>query len=287
MQKAKKKTPGTLYLVATPIGNLGDMTMRAIETLKKVDIIACEDTRHTRKLLNHFQIPGKLVSYHEHNEAKRSEELASKLADGLSIALVSDAGTPAINDPGSVIIKRSHDIGANVVPIPGAVAFVNAVIISGLPADSIFFGGFFPSKKGDRLRRLREVESVPATLVFYESPRRVERSLKDCLEVLGNRKAAIVKELTKIHEQVIIGKIKDLLNEISSANLRGEFVLIFDRESGQDADASSAGSFQKKYADLTEKGIDRKSALKVLAKEFGISRSEAYRLVQIGDKEGK
>ena len=194
---------GTLYLVATPIGNLQDISLRALETLKTVDLIACEDTRHTRKLLNYFNISNKLVSYHEHNEQQRAEELAEILLEGKSIAIVSDAGTPAICDPSFRIVQKGIEIGAKVVPIPGAVAFVNALIVSGLPTDSIFFGSFLPSKKGERRKRLEETKSIPATLCFYESPHRLAKSLIDCLEILGNRNAAVVRELTKIHEEII------------------------------------------------------------------------------------
>src|SRR5512140_1541877 len=169
--------PGTLYLVATPIGNLQDITLRAIETLRSVDVIACEDTRHTRNLLTHLRISKKLISYHEHNEFERAEELADRLLAGESIAIVSDAGTPGISDPGFRIVQRAAEIGIAVVPIPGAVAFVNAAAASGLPTDSLFFGGFLPAKKGERRKRLAMVQDIPATLIFYEAPHRLAKSL--------------------------------------------------------------------------------------------------------------
>ncbi len=197
--------PGTLYLVATPIGNLADISSRALQTLEAVDFIACEDTRHTGKLLNHFGIKKKLVSYHEHNENARTEEFAELLKQGKSIAVVSDAGTPAICDPALRVVQKAHEIGAKVVAIPGAVAFVNALVVSGLPTDSVFFGGFLPSKKTERRKRLSEVSAIPATLLFYETPHRLSKSLIDCLENLGNRKAAVVREMTKIHEEIILG----------------------------------------------------------------------------------
>src|SRR5260221_10023576 len=177
--------PGTLYLVATPIGNLQDITLRAIETLRSVDLIACEDTRHTRNLLNHFRISNRTVSYHEHNEQERAEELADRLVAGESIAIVADAGTPGICDPGFRIVQRAIEIGAPIVPIPGAAAFVSAAVVSGLATDSIFFCGFFPAKKGERRKRLEEVANIPATLIFYEAPHRLAKSLVDCLEILG------------------------------------------------------------------------------------------------------
>ena len=191
--------PGTLYLVATPIGNLQDITLRALETLRVVDLIACEDTRHTRNLLNHFRISNRTVSYHEHNEQERAEELADRLIRGESIAIVSDAGTPGICDPGFRIVQRAIEIGAPVVPIPGPAAFVNAVVASGIATDSLFFGGFLPAKKGERRKRLEELRDIPATLVFYEAPHRLARSLLDCYEVLGDRQASVARELTKLH----------------------------------------------------------------------------------------
>lgn len=269
---------GTIYLVATPIGNLQDFTFRAVETLKKVDLIACEDTRHTRKLLNHYEIKNKLVSYHEHNEQARSAEFTALLENGKSIAVVSDAGTPAICDPAFRIVQTAHEIGANVVSIPGAVAFVSGLIISGLPTDSIFFGGFLPSKNGERLSRLKEVKDVPATLVFYETPHRITKSLADCAAVLGNRQAAVVRELTKLHEENIRGN----LNELAARNLqlKGEIVLVIGRESAESKveGAESEKTLAERIADLEAEGINHKLALKKAAKEFGLGKSEAYRL---------
>lgn len=272
---------GTLYLIATPIGNLGDMSPRAVETLRSVDVIACEDTRHTSKLLNHFEIQNRLVSYHEHNETERSEELAAILMKGGSVGLVSDAGTPAINDPGSVVVQKARSIGARVVSIPGPVAFVNAVIISGLPTDSIFFGGFLPSKQGDRRKRLAETAAIPATLVFYESPHRISRSIADCLDVLGNRKAVVVREMTKLHEEAISGDLSEIKEHFLSAKSRGEYVLIIDRERAGQEKRSSPSSLQERVAELETSGHDSRSALKLAAKEYGLSRSEAYRMIHL------
>lgn len=269
---------GTLYLVATPIGNLQDFTFRAVETLKTVDLIACEDTRHTRKLLNHYEIKNKLVSYHEHNENERAKEFAELLENGKSIAVVSDAGTPAICDPAFRIVQKAHEIGANVVAVPGAVAFVNALIISGLPTDSVFFGGFLPSKKGERLNRLKEAKEIPATLVFYETPHRIAPALADCLAILGNREAAIVRELTKLHEETIRANLADLVER--DLQLKGEIVLVIGQEISETAEFAiiSEKSLSARIAELEEAGIDRKNALKKAAKEFGVSRSEAYRI---------
>lgn len=281
-----KIMPGTLYLVATPIGNLSDISGRALQTLRTVDVIACEDTRRTGKLLHHFGISKKLVSYHEHNENARSEELAEMLGEGKSIAVVSDAGTPAICDPALIIVRKAREIGATVTAIPGAVAFVNALIVSGLPTDSIFFGGFLPSKKTDRRKRLEEVKAIPATLVFYETPHRIQKSLIDCLEILGNRKTAVVREITKLHEEIILGNLEELAERFSQNVVKGEIVLVFDRTEVQSpkSKAQSPQSIVSRVAELEKEGLDRKLALKKAAKEFGLPRSEAYRILQAEKK---
>ena len=274
---------GTLYLVATPIGNLQDISFRALETLRTVDVIACEDTRHTQKLLNHFSIKNRLVSYHEHNETQRAAELAEMLAEGKSIAVVSDAGTPAVCDPSFRIVEKAVEMGARVVPIPGAVAFVNALIVSGLPTDSVFFGGFLPSKKNERIRRFEEVREIPATLVFYETPHRIEKSLADALEILGNRKAALARELTKLHEEIIRGDLAEIFSKVTGNLLKGELVLLFDRKSNitKRLDVNKAGTLKSRLTELESEGLERKAALKKLAKEFGLSRSEVYRRLLI------
>jgi 16S rRNA (cytidine1402-2'-O)-methyltransferase len=274
--------PGTLYLVATPIGNLQDISLRALEILKTVDTIACEDTRHTRKLLTHFGFAAKLVSYHEHNERERAEELAEMLKQGKSIAVVSDAGTPAICDPSSRIVQKAIEIGAQVVPVPGAVAFVNALIASGLRSDSVFFGGFLPSKKGERQTRLQEVKDISATLVFYETPHRLAKSLADCLEILGNRKAAVARELTKLHEEIVRGDLQELAEKFSEKQTKGEIVLVIDRVNIQNlkSEIRSSKSLVLRFKELESEGFDHKTALKKAAKEFGLSKSEAYRQVK-------
>jgi 16S rRNA (cytidine1402-2'-O)-methyltransferase len=271
---------GTLYLVATPIGNLQDITFRAVEILKAVDLVACEDTRHTRKLLNHYDISNRLVSYHEHNEQQRAAELAERLREGKSIAVVSDAGTPAICDPAFRLVQKAHEIGARVVSIPGAAAFLSALIVSGLSTDSMFFGGFLPSKKSDRQKRLAEVKEIPATLVFYETPHRVAKSLADCAEILGSRKAAVARELTKLHEEIVRGNLDELTVIFSEKPVKGEIVLVIDREENQSpkSKVQSPKSFAARIEEL-EKDFDHKTALKKAAKEFGWSRSEAYRIL--------
>lgn len=275
--------PGTLYLVATPIGNLQDITLRALETLRSVDLIACEDTRHTRNLLNHFRISNRTISYHEHNEHERADELADRLIQGQSIAIVSDAGTPGISDPGFSIVQRAIEIGASVVSIPGAVAFVNAVVASGIATDSLFFGGFLPAKKGERQKRLTEFRDIPATLIFYEAPHRLLRSLSDCYEMLGDRNAAVVRELTKVHEDIVRGNLSELAKIYSKTKLKGEIVLVIERGNNKTLRRESASeiTLAERITQLEKGGLDPKSALKKAAKEFGLSKSEAYRQLLI------
>lgn len=275
---------GTLYLVATPIGNLDDMTFRAVETLKSVSVIACEDTRHTRKLLTHFNISNKLVSYHEHNEAERTGELLALLRTGDSVAVVSDAGTPGISDPSFRIVEGAIAAGIEIVPIPGATAFVNAAAAAGLPTDSIFFGGFLPSKKGERQKRLAAVSNIPATLIFYESPRRIAAALHDAAEILGDRHAVVAREITKLHEEFTRGTLSELHSKFSSATVKGEIVLLIDRVHDKRPDLSRGASLPERLEQLIAEGIDRKVALKKVAKEFGLGKSEAYRIVQNSEK---
>jgi len=272
--------PGTLYLVATPIGNLKDISQRAIETLAEVDLIACEDTRHSRKLLNAIGVSNKLVSYHEHNEAERSDEFGKLLIEGKSIALVSDAGTPGISDPGYRLVQKAHETGSEVVSIPGPVAFVNAVIISGLPTDSLYFGGFLPSRSGDRRKSLSAVADLSCTIIFYESPHRLAKSLGDCFEILGDRNAAVVRELTKLHEEVVRGNLSELAAKYSSANPKGEIVLVIAGRTDNAVPVQTETALATRVAELESAGEDRKAALKRAAKEFGLSKSEAYRKLQ-------
>ncbi len=274
---------GTLYLVATPIGNLQDVTHRALDVLRTVDLIACEDTRHTLKLLNHFRISNRLISYHEHNELERAEELADRLVAGAKIAIVSDAGTPGICDPAFRVVQRAIEVGAAVVPIPGAVAFVNAVVASGISTDSIFFGGFLPSKKGDRRKRLEEIRNVPATLVLYETPHRLAKSLVDCFEVLGDRQAAVARELTKLHEETSRGRLSELVERYSKESVKGEIVLVIERAALVEPkrETPTPKSISKRVKELEKEGVDGKTALKKAAKEFGLSKSEAYRLLEL------
>jgi 16S rRNA (cytidine1402-2'-O)-methyltransferase len=275
--------PGILYLVATPIGNLKDVTLRALEVLREVDVIACEDTRHTQKLLNHYEIKAKTISYHEHNETTRAAEFVKRLQNGDSIAVVSDAGTPAIADPGHRLVEAATEAGIQVVAIPGPVAFVTAVAASGLPTDSIYFGGFLPARKGERRKRLIECADIRATLIFYEAPHRLTKSLIDCHDVLGNRRAVVARELTKLHEETRRGTLDELEKSFASSAVKGEIVLIIDRSHDGKSDAfrrshaDAETTLEQRVQQLQQQGLDKKAALKTAAKEFGLSRSEAYR----------
>jgi 16S rRNA (cytidine1402-2'-O)-methyltransferase len=270
---------GNLYIVATPIGNLQDISQRALDVLRSADTIACEDTRHTRKLLEHYRISSHLVSYHEHNERERAEELLDELKAGRSVAVVSDAGTPGICDPGFRIVDLAAESGITVIPIPGSNAAIAALSASALPTDAFFFGGFLPSKKGERKRRLTELRGIPATLVFYETPHRLIASLGDCLEVLGDRRAVVAREVTKLHEEFIRGHLSTIISSISDARIRGEVVLMLERETLERAETPT-DQLVIRFAAMIGEGIERKIALKRVAKEFGVPRAEAYRLVE-------
>jgi len=213
-------------VVATPIGNLEDITYRAIKVLSKVSFIAAEDTRWTKKLLNHYQIKARLISYHEHNEEKRAEELVNLLLKGEDIALVSNAGTPGISDPGYRLVQRAAETDIEVIPIPGASAVIAALSVSGLPTDSFFFSGFLPRKKGKRERRLKELKDLASTLIFYEAPHRIERTLAEMEEILGDREMVLARELTKLHEEVIRGRISSIKEKLAGKKVRGEITLI-------------------------------------------------------------
>jgi len=274
-------TPGTLYLVATPIGNLEDITRRALRVLAEVDLIACEDTRHTRTLLNHFGLTTKTISYHEHNEHERALELAARLAGGANIALVSDAGTPGINDPGFRLVRACIAGGINVVPIPGATAFVSALVASGLPTDEFYFAGFLPPRRHARRLRLAPLRALPATLVFYEAPHRIADALTDARDILGEREAAVARELTKLHEEIARGRLSSLIARFTGEHAaRGEMVLVIDRT--VIADDAAAG--ERQTPDIAAlvtafegEGLDPRAALKRAARELGLHRDEAYR----------
>lgn len=275
-------TPRTLYLVATPIGHLADITMRAVRVLGAVDLIACEDTRHTRKLLTHLQLATQTVSYHEHNEHTRAAELCARLVAGASVALVSDAGTPAISDPGYRLVRAAIEQGITVVPVPGPAACVAALIASGLAPDEFYFGGFLPPRSSARRARLAALRTLPATLIFYEAPHRIAQTLADARAVLGERAACVARELTKLHEEFARGRLSELAARFNGAHAaRGEMVLLIDRhviaaDTTAPAD-QAATSIAVRVAALEAEGLDQRAALKRAARELGLTRDEAYR----------
>jgi 16S rRNA (cytidine1402-2'-O)-methyltransferase len=276
---AEHTKPGTLYVVATPIGNLEDITYRAVRVLKEADLIACEDTRHTAKLLHHYGIEKPTVSYHEHNEAARAEELVAKLTAGLSIAQVSDAGMPGISDPGYRVIHLAIERGMQVVPIPGSSAAVTALAASGLPTDSFQFLGFLPAKSGQRRTLLETLRDAQNTTVVYEAPHRIAETMKDIVELLGGeRPVVLARELTKVHEEFIRGSAAEILQRIHKHELKGEMTLLIGKGNAQQATAKDI--VRRLDEIMQEQKLDENAALKVLAKEQGISKSEAYRELQ-------
>ena len=271
-----EKNIGTLYIVATPIGNLEDITLRAIRILKEVDLIAAEDTRHTLKLLNHLEISKPLISYHRHNEEERKENLIDKLKEGKNIAIVSDAGTPGICDPGEVIIKECIEEGINIVPIPGACAMINALIASGISTKEFTFIGFLPLNKKTRKQKLEEIKNSDKTIMLYEAPHKLNTTLKELSSILTNdRQVVLAREITKIHEEYIRGNIEEILNK---DNLKGEMVLIIEgnknMEKENDLNKLSLEEHYKYYENLNFK---KKEIIKKIAKDRNVSKNEIYK----------
>lgn len=277
-------TIGKLYVVATPIGNLADITLRAIRVLGEVDAIAAEDTRTTRKLLVHHGIRTPLVSYHEHNEAVRTPELLDRMRGGEQVALVSEAGTPSISDPGYRLVHESINAGIPVEPIPGASALLAAVVVSGLPAAAFVFEGFLPRRRAERRRRLESLASEPRTLVFFEAPHRLDHSLTDLHEVLGDRDIALCRELTKLHEEVIRGPLSELIATVRRSPVKGEIVLVVDGAMAQgvgDLDAAVDEVLTRVRA-----GDSVREATRDVAVERGVPRRPLYdRVLQRRDDE--
>jgi 16S rRNA (cytidine1402-2'-O)-methyltransferase len=274
---------GVLYIVATPIGNLEDITLRAIRVLKECDLIACEDTRQTVKLLHHYGIEKKTVSYHEHNELTRAAELVNQLEEGAKIAVVSDAGMPGISDPGYRLVTLAVRHHIPVVPIPGPSAFVAALAASGLPTDSFRFSGFLPAKSGQRRTELEEIKRSPRTQVFYEAPHRVVETLEDVVAVLGgSRQVVVAREVTKIHEEFLRGRADEVLEQLKSReSVKGEIVLMIARATDVVDAVPDAKNIAARVRELqSAEKLDEKDALKRVAKEFGVSKSEAYRELQ-------
>jgi 16S rRNA (cytidine1402-2'-O)-methyltransferase len=272
---------GTLYLVATPIGNLEDITLRALRILKEADLIACEDTRHTARLLTRYDITTPRESYHQFNEESRTPQLLQMLREGKNIALVSDAGMPLVSDPGYELVSTCRKEGIPVTPIPGPSAAIAALAASGFPSDSFFFAGFLPPRGAPRKRRLEELADIPSTLIFYEAPHRLLNSLKDMIAVLGTRRACIARELTKIYEEFLQGTLAELLDHLQARpKIRGEITLIIER--GHEASPALQWPISIKQhleVEMHKSGLPRNEALKNIAKQRGISRKEAYNLL--------
>jgi 16S rRNA (cytidine1402-2'-O)-methyltransferase len=266
---------GTLYVVATPIGNLEDISPRATRILGEVDLIACEDTRHTRKLLDRYGISRPMVSYHEHNEQPRAMELLADLQAGKNIALVSDAGTPLIADPGYRLVEQARRQGMTVIPVPGACAFIAALSASGLPTDSFLFHGFLPAKQGQRRKLLMELKSLPSTLVFYEAPHRILETLEDIASTLGERRVVLARELTKIHEEFLRGTPAELQAALGErATMKGEFTVMVARGESSEVDDTPLDEAVEK---LVESGVPRMEAFKTVARQRGLSKREVYK----------
>ncbi|MCL6506041.1 MAG: 16S rRNA (cytidine(1402)-2'-O)-methyltransferase [Bryobacteraceae bacterium] len=277
--------PGVLYLVATPIGNLEDITLRALRVLRQADLIACEDTRQTRKLLDHYGISRPLVSYHEHNERRRAKELLARLETGASVALVSDAGTPLISDPGYRLVEAARDAGIAVVPVPGPSAVVAALTASGLPADTFHFAGFLPARRSERLRTLASLRNEPATLVFYEAPHRILDTLADVEETFGPRRMVLARELTKIHEEFLRGtaaQIRQVLSERPS--IRGEITLVVEGAPSQTPTPAGEAELLAAVLERQRQGLSRMEAIKAVARECGLPKRTLYQLVEKGVK---
>ena len=275
---------GKIYLVATPIGNLSDISMRAIETLKNVDIIACEDTRNTIRLLNHFEIKGHLTSYHEYNKIDKAYELCEKVKEGKNIAFVSDAGMPAISDPGYELVDIAYKEGVEVTVVPGASAVVSALAISGISSRRFAFEGFLPADKNEKKEILTELSQESRTLILYEAPHRLLKTLKELFEYMGDRNIAIVREITKLHEEVLRGKLADIIADYESEKIaiRGEYVLVIEGKSLLEKREERQKSFEEisireHYEKYIAEGMDKKEAMKAVAKDRGIQKRDVYK----------
>jgi len=275
---------GKIYLVATPIGNLSDISMRAIETLKNVDIIACEDTRNTIRLLNHFEIKGHLTSYHEYNKIGKAYELCEKVKEGNNIAFVSDAGMPAISDPGYELVDIAYKEGLEVTVVPGASAVVSALAISGISSRRFAFEGFLPADKNEKKEILTELSQESRTLILYEAPHRLLKTLKELFEYMGDRNIAIVREITKLHEEVLRGKLADIIADYESEKIaiRGEYVLVIEGKSLLEKREERQKSFEEisireHYEKYIAEGMDKKEAMKAVAKDRGIQKRDVYK----------
>ena len=266
--------PGTLYLVATPIGNLEDITYRGVRVLREAALIACEDTRHTRKLLEHYGIDGPLLSYHEHNEAERTPELIARLEHGVSVALVSDAGMPLVSDPGYRLVRAAVEHGIRVEPIPGPAALVTALAASGLSTDAFHFGGFLPARSGQRERALAALKDETATLIFYEAPHRILETLADIQKILGPRPVVVARELTKLHEEFLRGAASEVYNILSTRDaIKGEITLLVGRAPEV---VEEDTPLEEAVEACMREGLPRMQAIKTVARRRGLSKSQVY-----------
>jgi 16S rRNA (cytidine1402-2'-O)-methyltransferase len=282
MPSSESKPAAGLYLVATPIGNLEDITLRALRILKEADLIACEDTRQSQKLLNHFGITTRTTSYHEHNEAAKAQELVAELERGRRIALITDAGMPGISDPGYRVVALAVERGIPVIPIPGASAALSALAASGLPTDAFQFHGFLSAKKGQRRKDLEAVRKSVCTQVFYEAPHRAIESLQDVVQILGGeRKIVLAREITKLHEEFLRGPAAQVLQTVNErGGVKGEIVLLIGKAEATEAVVATVSVGDRVRQLMVDEKLEEKSALKRAAKERGISKSEAYRELQ-------
>ncbi len=275
--------PGTMYVVATPIGNLEDITLRALRVLREVDLVACEDTRHTHKLLDHYGIQKPVVSYHEHNEALRAPELVEKLEGGATIALVSDAGTPLVSDPGYRLVRQALDKGIRVEPVPGPAALLAALAASGLPTDEFHFGGFLPARTVQRKKALARFKDESATLIFYEAPHRILETLADIEEVLGERPLVLARELTKLHEEFARGTAAELRR--AHIPLKGEFTLLIGKAA--ETEIQDERTIPEAVEAFVRVGLSRMEAMKAVARERGVSKRDVYREMEQAGEESK
>ena len=281
------KPAGRLYVVGTPIGNLEDITFRALRTLREADLIACEDTRRTQQLLNHYEIKTPTISYHEHNELTRAPELVLELEEGSHIALVSDAGMPVISDPGYRLVSLAVRHGIPVIPVPGASAFLAALAAAGLPVDKFRFLGFLPSRKGARRKALERVREATKTLVFYEAPHRLLEFLEDVRGILGDPPVVVAREVTKVYEEFLRGSASELLKQLKKKPIKGEITVLVAPQLVTNGRAAGNGSIRRELQEvMAAQGINERAALKVVARHRRISKSEAYRLWQAEKRSG-
>jgi len=265
---------GQLYIVSTPIGNLEDITLRALRILKEVDIIAAEDTRHSLKLLNHYGISKPMVSYWKEKEQVRSDEIMRKLLSGRSVALISDAGTPGISDPGSVLIQKAIEENIQIIPVPGPAAFVSALSLSGLPTDEFTFLGFLPAGKTRRLKVLKELILERRTLIFYEAPHRIIETLTDMESVFTGRKVAVAKEITKIHEEIVRGPVPEIMAALNKSKIAGEYVIVL--EGNKEEGKHMIDDVLPEVFSLMRRGLGRKEAVRRVSEIYGLSKKGLY-----------